>query len=364
MKKFIIFCLTYGSAVIGYSQAAGYSKEVLDLINSARSAPQNFLKTYQKTIETCSPQFTKILQNASPITAVIWDNGLSSMAKETVVKKELNPTYPGEMKGLCLSSNGAGSGSAGFTAIELLCNFYTLINDESQTHFGMYSDGNSYAFHWAVGCDGKSNKYPFSYSIFPDTSKVDFAKLNSGKNASYLPSFEKDMIKEINFARYYPSIYAHIVGQHMAKTSADWGGISKDELFATNELIEELKSAQPLSILTPKECLFIASKIHGEDCKKRGFIDHTGSDASSPFARIEKYCDGAEGSENMVGTTNYDARKSVISLLVDSGISSRGHRYNMLNPEWNYIGCYHYVDENNEFSRYFTIGYAIQNFSK
>lgn len=364
MKKITALLVFFYVILSAYSQPGGFAKEVFDLINLARTSPQKFLTLYKNDIESCSPQFTKILQNATPVQAVIWDNGLAGMAKEIVVNNNLNPSYPGNMDDFCFSSGGSGSSSGGYSAIEMLCDFYTIINDESETHFGIYSNGTSYAFEWGRSCGGQSMKHPFTYTQTADTSTVDFNKLNTAKNVSYLSHFEKEMVKEINFARHYPAIYAHMVGQHMAQMASDWGGISKDDIFATNELLEELKNMKPLSILEPKECLYTSSKIHGEDCKKRGFSGHTGTDGSSPFARIEKYCDGAEGSENIVGTSDHNVRKSVISLLVDSGISSRGHRYNMLNPEWNFVGCYHYIEENHEYAAYFTMGYCIQNFSK
>jgi len=50
-----------------------------------------------------------------------------------------------------------------------------------------------------------------------------------------------------------------------------------------------------------------------------------------------------------------NARVLVIQLLIDAGISSRGHRYNMLNPNWEYVGCYGY--EGNSMYTY------IQNFA-
>ena len=69
-----------------------------------------------------------------------------------------------------------------------------------------------------------------------------------------------------------------------------------------------------------------------------------GTDDSSPFSRISEYCDGLSGNENMVGGEG-NARSLVMKLLIDSGISSRGHRYNLLNPEWKYVGCAGYESD-------------------
>ena len=76
-----------------------------------------------------------------------------------------------------------------------------------------------------------------------------------------MSEFERAMIKEINFCRMYPSIYADIVGVHMQEVSKSWKGLEKDELFATRELIKELKNAQPFGILYPKECVYLAKML-------------------------------------------------------------------------------------------------------
>ena len=57
---------------------------------------------------------------------------------------------------------------------------------------------------------------------------------------------------------------------------------------------------------------------------------------------MSKSCIGLTGGgENIIGGRK-NTRELVIQLLIDAGISDRGHRYNMLNPNWEYIGCYGY----------------------
>lgn len=152
---------------------------------------------------------------------------------------------------------------------------------------------------------------------------------------------DKEMIKELNFVRQYPSIYADIISKHLAEEAKLSGGLSKAKYGASVELISELKAMKPAQLLYPKQCVYEAAKRHGEDCKKRGFTAHTGSDGSSPFERIAEACNNLKGNENITGGKK-DARALIIQLLIDDGISSRGHRYNMLDPNWKYVGCYGY----------------------
>ena len=90
----------------------------------------------------------------------------------------------------------------------------------------------------------------------------------------------------------------------------------------------------------PDERLITSAKLHGQDEVKRGYSGHTGSDHSDPFMRIKKALgnENAEGSENLVGGSS--PRGSVINLLIDGGIGSRGHRYNVIDPRWTHAGCY------------------------
>ena len=54
------------------------------------------------------------------------------------------------------------------------------------------------------------------------------------------------MIKEINFVRQYPKVYASIIANYLSNESKSWWGLNKDEYDAGLELIDELKSMKPL----------------------------------------------------------------------------------------------------------------------
>jgi hypothetical protein len=164
-----------------FAQPTGFAKEVVDLINMARTDPAAFLLKYREPIGDCSPQFAKILERSSAVPKVIWDNGLVSMQKSTVETGNLNPKYPGKMEGFRLSSGGSGTGSGGMDAIDMLCSFYTIINDPAETHFGIYYKDGDYSFSWGASLTISSNK-AFTYDKVPNTTSVDFTKLNTAKN--------------------------------------------------------------------------------------------------------------------------------------------------------------------------------------
>jgi uncharacterized protein YkwD len=336
--------------LIGFSQPKGKANDFFNLINEARVNPKTFLAKHKTKIEEYEPKFISLLKNSSPIDRVIWDEDLAKNCKQSVYG-DLNPEYKG-VNNMCGSSTGSGSGYFEKDALYFVCDSYTHILNDGDQYFGFYIDEKGHAFSWGKSCDTKKYIYEFKEAI--DSSNVNLTKINTAKKEVGLTAMDKEMIKEINFVRQYPKVYASIIAEHLAKESKSWRGLSKDDYDAGMELIDELKVMSPAQLLYPKKCVYQAAKKHGEDCKKRGYTDHTGSDGSSPFSRISKFCTGLNGNENIVGGIK-NSRVLVIQLLIDSGISSRGHRYNMLNPDWQYIGCYGY--EGNGMYNY------IQNFA-
>jgi uncharacterized protein YkwD len=334
-----------------HSQPLGKSAEIFELINEARETPQNFLAKHKVKISKYQPKFILLLEKATKIDKIIWDENLAENCRERVYGN-LNPEYKGKNI-FCGVSSGSGGGYFDREPLFFVCQNYTHVVDDAELYFGFYIDEKGNAQSWGASCDSKKYNYEFKGSV--DSSKVDFKRIRTGSNENELNELDKEMIKEINFVRQYPQIYASIVADYLAKKSKSWIGLTKDEYEAGKELIEELKLMSPAQLLYPKHCIYEAAKKHGDDCKKRGFLDHIGSDGSGPSIRISSFCsDLLTGNENLVGGKK-DARILVMQLLIDSGISSRGHRYNMLDPHWKYIGCYGYEVGN-------TCNY-IQNFA-
>jgi uncharacterized protein YkwD len=170
----------------------------------------------------------------------------------------------------------------------------------------------------------------------PQPSKpANKAPLSSNTSMS---SEEMDMVHEINLMRQNPAGYVTYIKEYIAhlKQTGDMGS----SIQTSHELIDELEKTPKLSTLQPLQCVYIAAKKHGEDQKRRGDTDHTGSDGSMPWDRVLRECpDLKDGNENLVGGPS-NIRRAVILLLVDDGIDSRGHRKTLLNPEWQYVACY------------------------
>ena len=155
--------------------------------------------------------------------------------------------------------------------------------------------------------------------------------------APFMSAEEVAMVDEINLVRFDPRAYVRIAEAYLEDSR---NGRAFGSVEACQELINELKGMNPLPTLEPSECLYAVAKKHAEDQRPTGSIDHLGRDGSYPWDRVRRECkDMSDGNENIVGGPA-DVRNSVLLLLVDDGIPSRGHRRTLLNKDWQYVACY------------------------
>ncbi len=156
--------------------------------------------------------------------------------------------------------------------------------------------------------------------------------------ATYMSADELAMLDEINLMRSNPSGYITYVEQYRRDIQS--GRTFGSSLPVIDELIAELRRTPALSTLEPAPCIYEAARKHGLDQKARGYTDHAGSDGAWPWDRVKRECSQmTDGNENLVGGLA-DVRESVILLLVDDGIASRGHRKTLLEPKWRYGATY------------------------
>jgi uncharacterized protein YkwD len=315
--------------------------QFVSLVNLARTNPQGFIKQNKDVLTISSAsKFMKALGSSKPLNPIKVSDELCLYASQSA-SGNLNPAFP---SAFCGSSSGTGSGST--SAMNLVIDYANNILSPDYTHVGVSISGGAndkkYAICWSRECSYSPPRFSFSFTGTIDSSKIDSKKINTAVGITWMSSQEISMLKEINFARCYPQVYADIVEQSLTDEARSWGGVSYDDYSAGKELLEELRSAQPLNPLLPSECIYLVAKAHGQEEVKRGFTGHQGTNGSWPWDRILGKCkDMAEGNENLVGGGRGTPRSSVIQLLVDGGISSRGHRYNTLDPKWTHASCYY-----------------------
>lgn len=91
----------------------------------------------------------------------------------------------------------------------------------------------------------------------------------------------------------------------------------------------------------------LVAKDHAIDMNLTGVQGHRGSDGSTLTDRIERRCgdfDGGAWAQNIGSAFNLEGRnhalKTVLGLIIDDGVSSRGHRENIFSSDYEYIGIY------------------------
>lgn len=174
----------------------------------------------------------------------------------------------------------------------------------------------------------------------------EIAALNTASEASYLSPLEKEIILEINKLRSDPARYAEEFIAPLAKRynrrllyfPGDQPLLTTEGVNALYECVSELKRHQPFPVVFPSEGLTRAARDHVNDQSKTGRTGHQGSDRSSMRDRIERYGKWEFRIAENIAYGGKTARQIVIYLLIDDGVKDRGHRKNLLNPDFRMTG--------------------------
>ncbi|WP_246223031.1 CAP domain-containing protein [Draconibacterium halophilum] len=170
--------------------------------------------------------------------------------------------------------------------------------------------------------------------------------LNTAVDANYLTDLEKEVIYEINLFRSNPSEYAekHIapLAKYYERKVLHYPGdksiMTQEGISALQECVRVLKKASPVPVLYPDKLLTKAAKDHQKDQSKTGKTGHTGRNRSNLKDRIERYGKWQVRIAENIAYGNTSAQQIVIFLLIDDGVKSRGHRANLLQPDFKSIG--------------------------
>jgi hypothetical protein len=184
--------------------------------------------------------------------------------------------------------------------------------------------------------------------IFSSTvsSDWDLEKIDTARQVDYLTEEEKNVILELNMVRTNPAAYAR---EYLLPRRDNYSGklykeagkidlLTREGRSALDECIRVLERAKSLPPLQPSRTLSASSKDHVNDTGPKGRTGHNGTDGSSMKSRIERHgrWDIMIGENISYGYS--DASGIIIQLIVDDGVSSRGHRKNVLSKKFAYVG--------------------------
>ncbi|MDR4497288.1 MAG: CAP domain-containing protein [Candidatus Scalindua sp.] len=188
--------------------------------------------------------------------------------------------------------------------------------------------------------------------IFLGSLSVEAQSIESD-NLTYLRNLESEVVREINLARMEPQKYSSLMQDllplyegNLFKRPGRITILTKEGVSAVNEAIEFLNSATPLKPLKLSRGMSRGAMDHVKDVGPGGTLGHKGSDNSRTSERVNRYGKWGRRLGENISYGRKSAREIVISLIVDDGVSSRGHRENIFNSSFNFIGVacgYHAV---------------------
>jgi hypothetical protein len=174
----------------------------------------------------------------------------------------------------------------------------------------------------------------------------DISVLDTGRNADYLTETEKDVLLLMNAVRTDPALFGSL---YVTEYRSNYNGrylqfpgeitiMTNEGIRAVDELLRYLQNASSMQVLQPSRGMSRAAADHVADQGPSGRTGHTGNDGSSMSARINRYGRWQSGAGENISYGYATAMKIVMQLLVDDGVSSRGHRKNIMNGSFNAAG--------------------------
>ena len=182
-----------------------------------------------------------------------------------------------------------------------------------------------------------------------ETSAVspDAPRAPAGSNSASIGTpADMALVAEINLLRANPRAYAEklraarrFYNGNRIEVPGKITVLTLEGIAAVDEAISVLEKTAPRPVLTNQRGLHTAAVLHAEDIGPRGSLDHSGRDGSSPFDRIQRYGRVAGLSGENLDFGSNDPEEVVIHLLIDDGVSNRGHRKNLLEPAFRHVGA-------------------------
>ena len=163
---------------------------------------------------------------------------------------------------------------------------------------------------------------------WPDWDAGLVTALNTAADSEYLNEEEKKVILFMNMARHDGPLFAKtFLTAYMQENQLEKNSYTKS-------LQKDLKKITSLTPLIPQEDLTAIAQGHAQKSGEKGTTGHSDFKKrfepfmGKPYNHVGENC--SYGYEQAIDI--------VISLLIDEGIKSLGHRNNILSPDFNSIG--------------------------
>jgi hypothetical protein len=143
-----------------------------------------------------------------------------------------------------------------------------------------------------------------------------FQKCYTATDAKYLTQREKDVIHILNLLRTDPKLFANTV---LKKYPIHSGNPHLKNIREFNSLLDTLLKMSSLNSFVPEQKLFISAECHAITSGEKNYVGHSrqSSDCRNKQLFYGECCD--YGHEEPLDI--------VMSLLIDEGVASLGHRW-------------------------------------
>jgi uncharacterized protein YkwD len=183
------------------------------------------------------------------------------------------------------------------------------------------------------------------------TPAIGISQPRNAGDAEFLSPLEHAVVSEINKARTAPRDYASLLEQYkkyydknLLKLPGETPILTKEGAGAVVEAVRYLRSVKPVFPLNASKGMSLGAKDHVMD-QGSGITQHKGRDGSQAWDRVNRYGVWEKTIAENIAYGSDKARTIVICLIVDDGVSNRGHRKNIFNPDFRVIGvaCGHHA---------------------
>jgi hypothetical protein len=141
-----------------------------------------------------------------------------------------------------------------------------------------------------------------------------YLKCNTAANVTYMNAQEKELIYVLNLLRMNPALFGRTV---VAKYPERSGQLHLRDIEEYQSLLDTLQKLKSLPLLDPDSLSFVSARCHAISSGRTGYVGHT---------RQSKDCKPHYHGE-CCSYGHSDPLDIIMSLLIDEGVPSLGHRF-------------------------------------
>ena len=192
----------------------------------------------------------------------------------------------------------------------------------------------------------KQNSFLFLFLCFSSVlhgqvlfTPVEMGAANTAGSVSYMSDEEKKVVQYMNLARmdgdkFYQSFIPEFLEYYNSTFS--------DKILPNNKYLvslkADLKKVKGYVVLQPFKNLYLSATFHAQDMGKLGMTGHNSSDGTDGGKRIKRFYPNASCWSENCSYGMGSAINIVCQLLIDDGVSSLGHRTNILKSVQKKVG--------------------------